>query len=137
MLALGVSFEKEDFWEVRYALAKAYYEEHGNLNIPPEYKVNGIWLAKWVNEQRQVYIGNRGEKKLTDFQVKRLNEIGMVWENFNRLKSIDAWEARYREAKKYYDAHGNLAVPMDYAGTDGKNLLCGLSHREDIIRKEN
>lgn len=122
LLALGVNFEKTDSWEVRYALVKAYYEEHGNLNVPPKYKANGIWLSKWVNEQRQIYIGNRGKKRLTDFQVKRLNEIGMVWENLNRLKNIDAWEARYREAKKYYDARGNLAVPMDYVGTDGKKL---------------
>ena len=122
LLALGVSFEKEDSWEVRYALAKAYYEEHGNLNIPPEYKVNGIWLAKWVNEQRQIYIGNRGGKSLTDSQVKRLNEIGMVWENSNRLKNLNAWESRYNEAKRYYDMHGNLTVSNDFVGSDRKKL---------------
>lgn len=122
LLALGVSFVKEDSWEVRYALAKAYYEEYGNLNIPPEYKVNGIWIAKWVNEQRQIYIGNRGEKSLTDFQVKRLNEIGMVWENSNRLKNLNAWESRYNEAKRYYDMHGNLTVSNDFVGSDRKKL---------------
>ncbi len=52
LLALGVNFEKTDSWEVRYALAKAYYEEHGNLDIPSKHKANGIWLSKWVNEQR-------------------------------------------------------------------------------------
>ena len=122
LLALGVSFVKEDSWEVRYALAKAYYEEYGNLSIPPEYKVNGIWLSKWVNEQRQIYIGNRGGKSLTDSQVKRLNEIGMVWENSNRLKNLNAWESRYNEAKKYYDMHGNLIVSNDFVGSDGKKL---------------
>ena len=122
LLVLGVSFEKTDSWEVRYALAKAYYEEHGNLDIPSKYKVNGIWLSKWVNEQRQVYIGNRSNKRLTDDQISRLSAIGMVWDNSIEKRSLDTWETRYIEAKSYFDAHGNLIVPTNYVGSDGKRL---------------
>ena len=122
LTALGVSFEKADSWEIRYALAKAYYEEHGHLDIPPKYKVNGIWLSKWVNEQRQIYIGNRENKRLTDDRIARLNEIGMVWDNSIEKRSLDAWEERYAEAKLYFETHGNLAVPTDYVGSDGKKL---------------
>ena len=53
LLALGVNFEKTDSWEVRYALAKAYYEEHGDLKIPANYVVNGVWLARWLSEQKR------------------------------------------------------------------------------------
>ncbi len=60
---LGVSFSKDDPWEVKFALSEKYYREHGNLNVPPKYKADGIWLAKWLNEQRQIYIGNRNGKK--------------------------------------------------------------------------
>lgn len=62
---------------MRYGFAKAYYEEHGNLNIPSKYRADGIWLAKWVNEQKQVYAGKRKGKELSDEQVRRLEAIGI------------------------------------------------------------
>lgn len=77
--ALGMVWVKPDSWEVRYGLAKEYYEEHGNLNIPSKYRADGIWLAKWVNEQKQVYAGKRVGKELREDQVQRLEEIGMEW----------------------------------------------------------
>lgn len=119
---IGMIWKKPDSWEVRYALAKAYYDEHGNLNIPPQYKAEGIWLSKWVNEQRQIYIGNRGDKRLTADQIARLSAIGMTWDNSIERKSREAWEARYTEAKRYFDTYGHLTVPADYIGTDGKRL---------------
>ncbi len=77
--AIGMVWVKPDPWEVRYQLAKAYYEEHGNLKIPLKYRADGVWLAKWVNEQKHIYAGNRGGKTLREDQVRRLNEIGMDW----------------------------------------------------------
>ncbi len=77
--ALGMVWVKPDSWEVRYGLAREYYEEHGNLNIPSKYRADGIWLAKWVNEQKQVYAGKRAGKVLREDQVRRLEEIGMEW----------------------------------------------------------
>ncbi len=78
--AIGMVWVKPDSWEIRYGLAKAYYETHGDLNIPSKYRAEGIWLAKWVNEQKQVYAGKRKGKELREDQVKRLEEIGMCWE---------------------------------------------------------
>ncbi len=90
---IGMIWQKVDPWEIRYSLVKAYYEEHGNLLIPPKYKADGIWISKWLNEQRQIYIGNRGKQKLTDDQIKRLESIGMVWENRSEIRSTDAMGA--------------------------------------------
>lgn len=75
--ALGMVWVKPDSWEVRYGLARAYYEAHGNLNIPSKYRANGIWLAKWVNEQKQIYAGKRKGKTLQEDQVRRLEAIGL------------------------------------------------------------
>jgi hypothetical protein len=47
---IGMIWTKPDSWELHYALAKAYYEEYGNLNVPPRYTANGVWLSKWLNE---------------------------------------------------------------------------------------
>lgn len=44
--AIGMVWEKPNSWDVRYALAKAYFEEHGDLNVPPQYRADGIWLSK-------------------------------------------------------------------------------------------
>lgn len=121
--ALGMVWERpEDSWEVRYALVKAYYDEHGNLNIPPQYKADGIWIAKWLNEQRQVYIGHRAGKTLTEDQISRLESIGMTWENRTHAAIERAWQEQYEEAKRYFQAHGDLKIPGDYRTTDGKNL---------------
>ncbi len=115
---LGMVWKKTDSWETRYALAKDYYDTYGNLNVPGKYTIDGIWLGKWLNEQQQIYHGKRKNKKLTDEQIEQLNEIGMSWE----YRNTDAWENHYSEAKQYFEAHGDLLVPRDYVGTDGKKL---------------
>ena len=50
LLALGVSFEKTDAWEEKFALLKQYYAEHGDLKTPANYVVNRFWLARWLTE---------------------------------------------------------------------------------------
>ncbi len=77
---LGMIWVKPDPWEVRYRLAQEYYEAHGNLNIPSKYRAEGVWLAKWVNEQKQIYAGKRKGKALREDQVLRLTKIGIDWE---------------------------------------------------------
>lgn len=86
--ALGMVWEKKDSWEVRYELAAEYFKEHGNLNVPPDYKPEGIWLNKWLNEQKQIYRGNRGGKVLTREQISRLEKIGMVWKSRRIAKNV-------------------------------------------------
>lgn len=115
---IGMTWEKQNPWEMRYALAKTYYVTHGNLDVPGNYVTDGIWLGKWLNEQRQIYQGKHKEKKLTAEQIEQLNRIGMSWEH----KYTDVWEKHYIEAKQYFETHGDLSVPPDYIEANGKNL---------------
>ena len=115
---IGMIWKKPDSWEARYALAKAYFDTHGNLNVPGDYTANGVWLGKWLNEQKQIYQGKRKGKQLTADQIERLNEIGMSWGH----RSSAVWERHYEEAKRYFEAHGDLAVPVRYVETNGKSL---------------
>lgn len=75
LLALGVSFEKTDAWDVKFALLKQYYAEHGDLKIPANYVVNGVWLARWLTEQKARLngksTGRSGKKHLR--MSRRLN----------------------------------------------------------------
>ena len=102
-------------WEKAYALAVAYYEENGNLNIPRSYVTAagerlGVWLA---NQQRSYPKG-----KLTEEQIERLNRIGMYWGNRNDRQ----WNQGYQEAKRYFEAHGDLRVPVNYVSPEGYAL---------------
>ncbi len=65
-------------WKKRFSLAQAYYKEHGNLNVPAKYTVNGVWLNKWLNEQRQIYLSKRGSKCLPQEQISKLSSLGVI-----------------------------------------------------------
>ena len=102
-------------WEKAYALAAAYYEENGNLNIPRSYvTAAGERLGQWVASQQWAY----PKGKLTDEQVERLSRIGMYWGNRNDRQ----WNEGYQEAKRYFDAHGDLNIPAEYVSPGGYNL---------------
>lgn len=116
---------KTDSWEVRYALAKAYYMEHGDLQVPPKYIAEGVWLNKWLNEQKQIYRGNQNGKVLTKDRIARLEEIGICWEDKSVVDKVSVWEQNYTEAKKFYLSNGHLNVPNDYLTSDGKNSMPG------------
>ena len=61
---------------------------------------------------------NKDSSKLTDEQVERLNRIGMYWGNRNDRQ----WNEGYQEAKRYFDAHGDLNIPAEYVSPNGYNL---------------
>lgn len=129
--ALGMCWEKEDPWEVRFRLAEAYYQKHGDLNVPGDYVAEGVWLNKWLNEQKQIYRGNRPGKALTSQQIARLEKIGMVWGS----QSEQTWEERYEEARAYFCEHGNLEVPIGYVGRSGKRLDLWVERQRRKSRK--
>lgn len=115
---IGMVWNTGDIWETRYQLAKAYYMEHGDLNIPGNYVADGVWLGKWLNEQKQIYLGRRANKRLTEEQIHKLKAISFT----SSSRSEQAWEEQYAEAKRYYEHNGNLAVPAEYVGKNGKRL---------------
>ena len=124
---IGMVWEKPDSWERRYALAAAYYAQHGDLNVPGDYVADGVWLGKWLREQRQIYAGKRAGKRLSAAQIERLNEIGMPWVSRSGQDRQAVWQAHYEQARRYFEAHGNLNVPKDAAGADEKELASWLA----------
>ena len=69
------NYNLKDTWEEKYALAKMYYEEHGDLLVPQRYKINEVKIGRWINVQRQKY----REGTLIKEQIKKLEDIAMVW----------------------------------------------------------
>ena len=123
---IGMRFEtnyKEEEWNKKYGLAKAYFEHNGNLEIPCSYKTlngyeyveEGIALGAWLNTQRQAYKG-QGSNKITEEQIKLLEEIGM---RFETRDNNEEWNKKYKLAKAYFEHNGNLEIPIDYKTLNG------------------
>ena len=131
--SIGMIWNKpttDELWETRFGYAKKYFEEHGDLDIPSDCKVEGTWLAKWLNEQKHIYNGKRKGKSLTEEQIKKLEGIGMRWED--RKDSI--WLKRYEMLKKYKGENGTADVPTNYT-VDGFNLGVWLKMQKTRLRK--
>ena len=117
-------------WDSCFEKAKAYYKAHGNLNIPPDYVADGVWLNKWLNEQKLILQGKREGKALTETQKSRLASIGLTAEEPRDIK----WQQRYAELKHYYDTHGNSHIPTDYTDSNGQNLYVWLTNQKISAR---
>ncbi|MDV5042552.1 Helicase associated domain protein [Faecalibacterium duncaniae] len=105
-------------WEHYFSEASIYYAEHGNLNVPKLYTTpSGLSLGVWLVTQRRVRKGQT-QGNLTEQQIARLDSIGMVWGN----RDDRQWNEGYQKARRYFDAHGDLNVPVGYVSPDGYNL---------------
>ena len=77
----GIGFEweprKRHFdagWKARYDELIYYKDQHGDSNVPIDYKPNKS-LGRWVNTQRTSFKNN----KLSKERTRLLNQIGFVW----------------------------------------------------------
>ena len=117
LLQIGMRFENKYLsWDEMYNLAQVYYEHHGNLDVPAEFKTNNgyeqsknskINLGSWIRTQR---------KNITpeSEQGQKLLQIGMRFDN----KKL-SWEDYYDLAKAYYEHHGNLEIQASFKTDNG------------------
>ena len=102
-------------WMSLYEVAVAYYEQHGDLNVPSEYSTpDGVLLGKWVARQRYAYLNpDRSSARVTPERKELLDRLGMVWEK------QDLWQERYELALAYKEEHGTIEIPATYKTEDG------------------
>ena len=101
---------RDTAWNDAWELAREYYQVNGNLLVPDSCIIDGFDLGKWITYQRN----RRKSGKLPAERVRKLDEIGMIWDVFDAR-----WETHYLQAKEYYKAYGNLDVPRTYRAEDG------------------
>ena len=115
--------KKEEEWNKKYALAKAYYEHYGDLEVPAKFKTkngyeydeSGVALGIWITTQRQAYKG-QVNNRITEEQIKLLNQIEMRFES----KDIEEkWSKKYILAKSYYEHYGNLKISGNFKTKNG------------------
>lgn len=110
-------------WDDKLALAKKYFEHHGNLEVPKKFKTingyeydeNGMQLGTWLSSQRMAY-AHKDNRKINTEQIKKLAEIGMRFVTRNSEKE---WYNNYALAKSYFEHYGNLEIPQKFKTTNG------------------
>mgnify|MGYP004524839931 CR=1 FL=1 len=110
---------RQDAWNMMYELTKKYYEHYGNLKIPHSFKTingyetdeKGYSLGFWIVKQRVKY--KKGT--LSEDKIKKLEEIGMIFENVNDV----TWNMMYELAKKYYKHYGDLKISRKFKTING------------------
>lgn len=107
-------------WEEKYRLAEQYYQEHGDLEVPKEYRTEGVNLGRWVNALRSARVRpGSSHYRLDAERIRQLDRIGMRWAG-------ESWEVRFRLAEQYYREHGNLKVSQAYVTeTDDGRIWLG------------
>ena len=94
---------EEHIWNKHYRKLRAFYDANGNSNVlrsDPDKQLSG-----WVKRQRN----NLKEGRLTPSQIRRLNDLGFVW---NRLEG--AWYQKYNQLKAFERKHGRCDVPTKF-----------------------
>ncbi|GHV39941.1 hypothetical protein FACS189490_04330 [Clostridia bacterium] len=132
---LGVKWDyswKEETWAENYAEAVAYFNEHGNSEIPQNYVLpNGKKLGLWIAKQRRDF----NDGKLSEEKIKKLNNIDMRFDNALELQ----WEMKYAAAKAYFEKHGDLKVPNEFRTENGITLGVWINNlkqtRKNCLRK--
>ena len=121
-------------WEANYLEAKNYFETCGNLLVPLDYLTeSGCRLGRWIAAQRAAgKPGNKnGKKNLSKERIRKLDAIGMCWENADER----AWNRSLEAAKRYRAEHGNLDVPTEYATQEGIGLGRWLRNAREKYRE--
>ena len=118
--AIGMPWDGVDCaFERNYNAAYRYYETYHHLDVPASYiNPNGIRLGIWIQKMRRLEQRDRDRQRLTEEQIARLSKIGMVWGTTNDI----AWNAKYMEAKAFFEEHGHLRVPANYVTANGTSL---------------
>ena len=119
-------------WELMYMKAAEYAKENGNLEVPRRYKTkDGYSLGNWIFTQRKVYAGLQ-YGNLSQTRVKKLEQIGMVWDSVRDA----SWQRYFAAATEYRKEHGNLDIKASYVSPSGIKLGSWLSNLR-TYRKNN
>jgi len=111
-------------WDERFGQLKAYKDRYGHCNVPAKWSENPQ-LGSWVSIQRAIF----SRKQLSDDRVRRLNEIGFVWN-----KSVAVWEERFAELVAFKNTHGHCNVPFSWS--ENPQFGKWVSRQREIFTRE-
>ena len=133
LLNIGFTPETADPWDRKMRLVEEYFEKFGNVSIPNNYVVSGVWLARWLSNQiRRLNETDLTEKSLSEEQIKRLEAVSI---KKGVSKSDAAWDKQYEAAKLFYEINGHLNILKKYCTPSGKHLGAWLVNQRSYKKK--
>ena len=115
---------KETKWLEGYKVAKAYFEEYGNLNVPDGLRYNDYELGNFIRRNRIAF----KEGKIKESRKAMLDEMDMVWDVY--LDNFKNQLAAYINAK-------NNGLPLtkyqkEWETTTYRKLASGKLSQEQV-----
>jgi superfamily II DNA or RNA helicase len=109
-------------WNFSFGSLLKYYEVHGHLNIPRDFKTNdGNLLSKWVRRQRA--FKNKGS--LSKDRIQKLESVP-EW-SWNPIQ--ENWNKMFDYLNEYVSVHGDARVNARYKTSDGSRLGGWVGHQ--------
>lgn len=97
-------------WEYMFALLQQFIAREKTPLVPREHVEEGLRLGRWVQKQRDVYMGVDGGGPLTKEKIRKLVAIeGWTWE-----RGQDKWERAYRALLAFQEREGHIKVPAGH-----------------------
>jgi superfamily II DNA or RNA helicase len=129
LTALGFQWHKKRATPAQaHAAVKKYYAQHGHLNAPYGYIVDGVDVYKTLAMRRVQK--NRGT--LSQASIDEYNSMGMIWST----REV-TWQRNLATLTDFYRQHGHLRPSKGYraGGIDISKLVNTLRKRRDKLTK--
>ncbi|MFE9137972.1 Helicase associated domain protein [Streptomyces sp. NPDC007355] len=124
--ALGIDWAPSaSRWHQSLQAARRYHDEHGHLRPPAGTVVDGTDLPVWLSRQRTA----RRNNTLAPDRIAALDALGIDWtpgQGIADVRTGQAWQTRFADARQYHAAHGHLSPPAPTV-VNGKRLDAWLS----------
>lgn len=131
--SIGMVWEPEDPWLMSFNLVKGYYKEHGNINISQSTVVNGVWLGKWIAEQKKrLKSGKHSDKQREYLNNLPLEDVSnIVQGNFSCI--IDNQKYEFFSNKDFENKMSNINYIVISVGSENDRLCFELQPRKAPI----
>lgn len=131
--SIGMVWEPEDPWLMSFNLVKGYYKEHGNINISQSTVVNGVWLGKWIAEQKKrLKSGKHYDKQREYLNNLPLEDVSnIVQGNFSCI--IDNQKYEFFSNKDFENKMSNINYIVISVGSENDRLCFELQPRKAPI----
>jgi superfamily II DNA or RNA helicase len=101
--------KEDNYWEEMFSAIAVFAKRWGHTNVPKDL-VGNPNLSKWVDEQRA--LGKKG--KLTKERLRRLEEIGFIWDNIEYKPTKTHWEMMYSKLVEFQRKFRHCNVPQNW-----------------------
>jgi hypothetical protein len=92
-----------DQWDMGIYYLDKFVQIEGNCKVPKNFKLDGFPLGLWVSNKRSQ------KDKLSSERIKKLDDIGFIWDPLN-----DLWEEYFKFLVAFKAREGHCRVPINF-----------------------